>query len=297
MSDAESTGSSSFGDKGEKTKMKPSRNLTLGIPSYEDHKQESPPNTNLTLAVPSHEDHKQKSPPNTNLTLAVASNQDLSSKTTVEVHGKGISLYHLLSKRSRTIQDAMTGLTLAVGSRQDDHFGKTTGNITASPPENEAVQHKIMMIRENFLFEKKLSLTDAKCNRLLLPRASWYHFPALEIKTNTNEGSSNPNMTQTYYFNDQIQDKKREMTVTNYDDQNIYIRNGWSAFANDHKLNADDVVRFYKPTQSQQGDFLLNYKRAKPTDNDGNGNGNGEGEGEGEGKGGSGNTDHDQAQG
>ncbi|KAA8550595.1 hypothetical protein F0562_002279 [Nyssa sinensis] len=227
-----------------KQKSPPNTNLTLAIPSYEDHKLNSSLNTNLTLAVPSYEDHEQNSSLNTNLTLAVATNQDLSGKTTVEAHGEGNITVSLLDKRSRTIQD------------HDQTSNEDKQNFFS--------RHEIDTSRrqwEKFFFEKKLTLSDANLHQITIPWRYWKYFPPLEIAIN--EGTSN--WKQIKCIDDGDNKKILPMSFGWHGIRRV-IGKGWINFVKRHELKANDVVRFYpEPAEEGKFKFLLKFIRATGT--------------------------------
>ncbi|KAA8550591.1 hypothetical protein F0562_002275 [Nyssa sinensis] len=186
---------------------------------------------------PEHEE-KQNLSPTTTLTTAVASLPELSGETT---HREGTITLSPSKKRSRTTQD-------------------NNQSSIDTTSESEPRQEKL-------LFEKKLTRTETRSshnNGLVIPQKYWGHFPALET---TNKGGPS-DWKQIYCFDDR-EKRERKMTVRPHGDK-LVIRKGWIKFVKDHNLQANDVVRFYKPNQPEEGNsnFILTSTKSNMPNRD-----------------------------
>lgn len=111
---------------------------------------------------------------------------------------------------------------------------------------------------EGFLFKIELAESDLWMGRLFLPFLPVHkHFPAICIPVRSQK-------VVTMKFTD-AQRKNWYMEIVRYTDERYMIIKWWDEFVKNHSLQAEDVIRFYKPEYpSHSMHFLIEIVKDGP---------------------------------
>ncbi|KAG5567252.1 hypothetical protein RHGRI_002717 [Rhododendron griersonianum] len=110
--------------------------------------------------------------------------------------------------------------------------------------------------RENFLFRIELNTADIGYCRLFIPgREVEIHFPAIKQIHGTRRKKEIAKFTD-------AGNKNWYMDIIRYDAGSYMIMDGWDEFVKEHRLEAMDSIRFYKPVHpSHKKHFLVEIAR------------------------------------